>query len=50
MGVAERIEILWEVCPGLVVLGGVISVLTACFIMLAAYTIVYPEEEAAYDA
>ena len=46
----ESIKTLWEISPGTVVLGGVLSVLTACFIMLAAYTIVCPGEGDVYDA
>lgn len=51
MDAAERLEILWAVSPGTVVLGGVLCVLTALFMVLAAHTIVCHDGKGdSYDA
>lgn len=41
----DKLRILWAECPGLVILGAALCVLTACFAVLAAYTMICPEGE-----
>ncbi len=50
MSAAEKLEILWAASPGTVVLGGVLSIMMACFAVLAVHTIVCPGEGDVYDA